>query len=178
LCYHHDPARAEERSRNASRAASAKHSSVAQELRDVRDLIWELLGLTIADRLPHRARKELQNVVQLLQCYLRAVELEMRAFEEPLRSDLDVALPEGTLERIREWAEGQETKEREKKELEEEISRATPPSVNGRSILQANSPDITAHDARGGFVPREPASSACMVQASPTRKSLRKPCRS
>jgi hypothetical protein len=124
LCYHHDPARAEERSRNASRAASAKHSSVAQELRDVRDLIWELLGLTIADRLPHRARKELQNVVQLLQCYLRAVELEMRAFEEPLRSDLDVALPEGTLERIREWAEGQETKEREKKELEEEISRA------------------------------------------------------
>ena len=29
------------------------------------------------------------EVVQLLQCYLRAVELEMRASEEPLRSDLD-----------------------------------------------------------------------------------------
>src|ERR671917_502976 len=81
-CYHHDPARAEERKRNASRAASAKHSSVAQELREVRDLIWELLGLTIADRLPIRARRELQNVVQLLQCYLRAVELGMRAAEE------------------------------------------------------------------------------------------------
>jgi hypothetical protein len=26
----------------------------------------------------------------LLQCYLRAAELEMRAAEEPLRSDLDV----------------------------------------------------------------------------------------
>jgi hypothetical protein len=28
--------------------------------------------------------------VQLLQCYLRAAVLEMRAAEEPLRSDLDV----------------------------------------------------------------------------------------
>ena len=83
FCYHHDPARTEERSRNASRAASATHSSVAQERREVRDLIWELLGLTIADRLPYKARKELQNVVQLLQCYLRAVELGMRAAEVP-----------------------------------------------------------------------------------------------
>jgi hypothetical protein len=31
-----------------------------------------------------------QDVVQLLQCYLRAVEFEMRAAEEPLGSDLDV----------------------------------------------------------------------------------------
>ena len=31
-----------------------------------------------------------QNVVQLLQCYLRAAELEMRTAEEPLRSNLDV----------------------------------------------------------------------------------------
>jgi hypothetical protein len=30
--------------------------------------------------------------VQLLQCYLRAAELEMRATEEPLKSDLDVAV--------------------------------------------------------------------------------------
>ena len=28
--------------------ASAKHSTAAQELRNVRDLIWKLLGLTIA----------------------------------------------------------------------------------------------------------------------------------
>jgi hypothetical protein len=113
LCYHHDPARAEERRRNASRAASAKHSSVAQELRDVRDLIWELLGLTIADRLSHRARKELQSVVQLLQCYLRAVELEMRAAEEPLSSDLDVKGLRGeVLRRVEELEEREREKER------------------------------------------------------------------
>jgi nucleotide-binding universal stress UspA family protein len=77
-------------------------------------LIWELLGLTIADRLPHRARKELQNVVQLLQCYLRAAELEMRAAEEPLRSDLDVkGLRAQVLGRVEEL----EAREREKEEL-------------------------------------------------------------
>jgi hypothetical protein len=90
FCYNHNPDYAEERRRNASHAANAKHSSIGKELREIRALIWELLGLTIADRLPHRARKELQNVVQLLQCYLRAAELEMRAAEEPLRSDLDM----------------------------------------------------------------------------------------
>jgi hypothetical protein len=37
-------------------------------------------------------RKRLTEIVQLLQCYLRAAELEMRAAEEPLRSDLDVAV--------------------------------------------------------------------------------------
>src|SRR5918994_6925697 len=89
-CWNHDPARAEERRRNASRAASAKHSSVARELKEIRDLILELLGVLLSDRLPPRVCKELQNVVQLLQCYLRAAELEMRAAEEPLRSDLDV----------------------------------------------------------------------------------------
>ncbi len=56
-CYHYDPARAQERSRNASRAASAKHSSVAHELRDVRDLIWELLQVLLSDRLPPRAKR-------------------------------------------------------------------------------------------------------------------------
>ena len=113
-CYHHDPTRAEERRANASRAAAAKHSSVAQELRGVRDLIWELLGLTIADQLPVRVRRELQNVVQLLQCYLRAAELGMRAAEEPLRSDLDVrGLRAQVLERI----EILEEQEREKDRL-------------------------------------------------------------
>jgi hypothetical protein len=114
FCYHHDPACAEQRSRNASKAASAKHSSVAQELRDVRDLIWELLNVLLSDRLPHRVRKELQNVVQLLQCYLRAVELEMRAAEEPLRGNLDVkGLRAQVLERVEELEE----REREKGEL-------------------------------------------------------------
>ena len=116
-CYHHDPAHAEERRRNASRAASAKHSSVGKELREVRDLIWELLGLTIADRLPIRARKELQNVVQLLQCYLRAAELEMRASEAPLASDLDLkGFRAQVLVRLEELEE-----EREREELLAEL---------------------------------------------------------
>ena len=121
FCYHHDPARAEERRRNASRAASAKRSSVAQELRELRFLIWELVGLTIADRLPIRARKELQNVVQLLQCYLRALELEMRAAEAPLESSLDVKGLRGqVLARIEEL----EKREREKERLLAELAAA------------------------------------------------------
>ena len=117
-CWNHDPARLEERRRNASRAATAKHSSTGKELREIRDLIWELLGLTIADRLPPRARKELQNVVQLLQCFLRATELEMRAAEEPLRTDLDVAgLKAQVLGRIEEL----EAREREREEMLAEL---------------------------------------------------------
>ena len=70
--------------------------------------------MLLSDRLPHRARKELQNVVQLLQCYLRAVELEMRAAEEPLKSDLDVAgLKAQVLGRIEEL----EAREREREGL-------------------------------------------------------------
>src|SRR5215203_5731970 len=84
-CYNHNPDYAEERKRSASRAATAKHSSIGKELREVRELILELLGVLLSDRLPPRVRKELQNVVQLLQCYLRAAELEMRAAEEPLK---------------------------------------------------------------------------------------------
>jgi hypothetical protein len=56
--------------------------------------------------------------VQLLQCYLRAAELEMRAAEEPLRSDLDVAgLKAQVLDRIEEL----EAREREREELLVEI---------------------------------------------------------
>ena len=113
-CYHHHPDYAEERKQSARRAATIKHSSVAKELREIREFIWELLELTIADRLPHRVRKDLQNIVQLLQCYLRAAELEMRAAEEPLKSDLDVAgLKAQVLERI----EVLEEREREREEL-------------------------------------------------------------
>ena len=95
-CWTHDPARAEERSRNASRAAMLKHSKIGQELREVRELIWELLSVLLSDRLPVRVRKELQNVVQLLQCYLRTAELEMRAAEAPLGGGLGRGRAEGT----------------------------------------------------------------------------------
>jgi hypothetical protein len=60
-------------------------------------------------------------VVQLLQCYLRAAELEMRAAEEPLRSDLDVAgLKAQVLGRIEEL----EAREREREELLAELVSA------------------------------------------------------
>ena len=117
-CYHHDPARAEERSRNASRAASAKHSSVAKELRDIRELIWELLGVLLSGNLPPRVCKELQNVVQLLQCYLRAAELEMRAAEEPIGANLDVA---GLRAQVLGRHEELEEREREREEMLAEL---------------------------------------------------------
>jgi hypothetical protein len=113
-CWNHDPARAEERRRNASRAATSKHSSVGKELRGVRGLISELLNVLLSDQLPPRVQRELQNVVQLLQCYLRAAELEMREAEAPLQADLDVAgLKEQVLERIVELEE----REREREEM-------------------------------------------------------------
>ena len=91
---------------------------MGKELREIRDLIWELLQVLLSDRLPLRVKKELQNVVQLLQCYLRAVELEMRAAEAPLDADLDVkGLRAQVLGRI----EGLEEREREKKELLAEL---------------------------------------------------------
>ena len=59
-----------------------------------------------------------QSVVQLLQCYLRAAELEMRASEEPLRSGLDVKnLKAQVLGRIEEL----EAREREREELLAEL---------------------------------------------------------
>jgi hypothetical protein len=59
-----------------------------------------------------------QNVVQLLQCYLRAVELEMRATEEALSSGLNVkGFRAQVLRRIGELEE----REREKRELLAEI---------------------------------------------------------
>jgi hypothetical protein len=117
-CYNHNHEYAEERRASASRAATAKHSSVARELKEVRELIWELLNVLVSDRLPPRVRKELQSVVQLLQCYLRATELEMRAVEEPLRSDLDVA---GLKARVLGRIEELEAREREREEILSEL---------------------------------------------------------
>ena len=113
-CYNHNPDYADERKRSASHAATAKHSSMGKELREVRELILDLLGVLLVDRLPPRVRKELQ-------CYLRAAELEMRAAEEPLKSDLDVAgLKAQVLGRIEEL----EAREREREELLSELVSA------------------------------------------------------
>ncbi len=71
------------------------------------------------------SRCEPQSVVQRLQCYLRAAELEMRAAEEPLEADLDVArLKVQVLGRIEEL----ETREREREALMAELV----PAMEGR----------------------------------------------
>ena len=117
-CYHHHPDYAEERKQSATRAATSKHSSVAKELREIRELIWELLGVLLSDQLPLRVKRELQNVVQLLQCYLRAAELEMRAAEEPLKTYLDAA---GLKAQVMERIEVLEERKREREELLAEV---------------------------------------------------------
>ena len=66
-----------------------------------------------------------QSVMDLVQCYLRAAELEMRAAEEPLRSDLDAAgLKAQVLGRIEEL----EAREREREKLLTELV----PAMEGR----------------------------------------------
>ncbi len=134
FCYNHDPKYAEERKQSASRAATLKHSSIGKELRDIRELIWELLGVLLSDQLPLRVKKELQSIVQLLQCFLRATELEMRAAEEPLKSDLDVkGLKAEVLRRIEEL----EAREREKEEILSEIVPAMEERGYDAEALQA-----------------------------------------
>lgn len=105
-CYDHDPALAEERS------ASAKHGFIGKELREVRELIWEILELAVSEHLPVTVRKRLTEVVQLLQCYPRSVELGMRAAEEPVGSGLDVkGLRAQVLWRIEELEEREHERE-------------------------------------------------------------------
>lgn len=111
-CYHHDPARAQERRESARRAATLKHSSLAKDLREMREFVWELLEYALSGRLPAGVGKRLAEVVQLLQCFLRAAELEMRAAEEPLRADLDVrGLREQVLRRVEELEERERGRE-------------------------------------------------------------------
>ena len=69
-----------------------------------------------------RVRRHLQGIVQLLQTYARLAELELAAREKPRPGE--VSLPEGIKERVTEWAEGEEAKERERVKLTEELSAA------------------------------------------------------
>jgi hypothetical protein len=75
-CYQHDPARAEERRRNASRAARSRPSrelgAIKQRLSDLAD-----------DVLEGRQDKGVAAVAsQVLNVYLRAVSVEMKAREQ------------------------------------------------------------------------------------------------
>ena len=123
-CYLHDPdpAVAQRRKRNASRAATLGNSRIGAEIRSTRLLVRELLELTLSNELHLQVRKRLTEVVQLLQTYARLAELELAAGEKPRPGD--VSLPADTTERVREWVEGEEAKEQERGELVEELSKA------------------------------------------------------
>jgi len=123
-CYlhHPDPAVANRRKRNASRAATLGNSRIGAEIRSTRLLVRELLDLTLSNDLHPLIRKRLTEVVQLLQVYCRLSELELAAGEKPTSGD--IALPEDAEERIREWAGVEETKVRERERLVEDLSQA------------------------------------------------------
>jgi hypothetical protein len=75
-CYQHDPARAEERRRNASRAARSRPS---RELVGIKQRLSELAD----DVLEGRQDKGVAAVAsQVLNVYLRAVSVELKAREQ------------------------------------------------------------------------------------------------
>ena len=121
-CWHHDPAHAEERRRNASRAATLGNSKIGVEIRSTRLMIRELLELTISNELNPSVRKRLAEVVQLVQSYCRLAELEIAAGEKPRTGD--VALPEHTGQRVRQWAQVEKDEMQNGKELVEELGQA------------------------------------------------------
>ena len=110
-CYLHDPnpAVAQRRKRNASRAATLGNSRIGAEIRSTRLMVRDLLDLTLSNELHLQVRK-------------RLTELELAAGEKPRAGD--VSLPEGTKARITEWVEGEDAKVREEEALMDELSQA------------------------------------------------------
>jgi len=110
-CWHHDPDHAEERSRNASRAATLGNSKIGSEIRSTRLMVRELLEVTLSGDLDPAIRRRLAELVQLVQSYCRLAELEIAAGESPKARD--AVLPEDVEERIKEWAEGEAEREKQ-----------------------------------------------------------------
>ena len=121
-CWNHDPNRAEERSRNASRAASAKHSSVAQDMRELRNLVWELTVRMIKGTLNTRASVNMNRIIQLLQTYLRAAEIELASGKEPERGSV---LPPDMLAKLQQYVAD---KDGEGTETQARLSEIMPPA--------------------------------------------------
>jgi hypothetical protein len=113
-CYLHDPdpAVAKRRSRNASRAATHGNSKVGAEIRSTRQLVRDIVELTISGDLDPLIRKRLTEIAQLLQVYARLAELEIAAGERPRAGD--VVLPDDTAERVKGWAEGEAEREKQR----------------------------------------------------------------
>ncbi|MDQ3865123.1 MAG: hypothetical protein M3317_16805 [Actinomycetota bacterium] len=111
-CYHHHPDYAQERRRNASRAATLGSSKIGAEIRSTRLLVRDIVEVTLSNDLHPLVRKRLTEVVQLLLVYARLAELEIAAGEKPRAGE--VALPEDTAEKAKEWAEGEAEREKER----------------------------------------------------------------
>jgi hypothetical protein len=75
-------------------------------LRDIREVVWKVVCLTLEGRLRPAARRELTNIIQLLQIYLRSAEIELAAGEKPERGS--VALPADLLEKVQQFITDQE----------------------------------------------------------------------
>lgn len=71
FCYLHDPdpAVAQRRSRNASRAATLGNSKIGAEIRSTRLLVRGIVELAISGDLDSLIRKRLTEIAQLLQVY-------------------------------------------------------------------------------------------------------------
>jgi hypothetical protein len=130
-CWHHDPNYAEDRRRNASRAATLGNSKIGSEIRATRLMVRDLVEMVISNELHPLVRKRLAEVVQLVQSYCRLAELEVASGEAPRCPGKGyAALPEDTAGKAKEWAEGEGAKVREKEELVGELSQAM--EVHGR----------------------------------------------
>lgn len=117
FCYLHDPdpAVAQRRSRNASRAATLGNSKIGAEIRSTRLLVRGIVELAISGDLDSLIRKRLTEIAQLLQVYARLAELEIAAGERPRPSD--VALPEDMGERVKGWTEDEAEREKQREEV-------------------------------------------------------------
>ena len=105
-CWHHNPEHAEERRRNASRAAAIGNSKVGAEIKGVRLMVRDLVETTVSGNLHPTVKKRLSDILGLLQVYSRLAELEMAAGNVPRFPGRDyMALPEDTAEKAKEWAE-------------------------------------------------------------------------
>jgi hypothetical protein len=78
--------------------------------------------VAVANELHPLVCKRLTEVVQLLQVYAWLAEIEVAAGERPKAGE--VGLPEDTGERIRKWAEDEESKRKEGKEMADELRQA------------------------------------------------------
>src|SRR5215213_2798292 len=74
-CYHHHPNYAEERRRNARRAAVIGNSKVGAEIKGVRLMVRDLVETTFSGDLHPTVKKRLTDIAQLLQVYCRLAEL-------------------------------------------------------------------------------------------------------